>query len=453
MTAPTVPPEVDEVPPAASSRRRITLRGLLDRRPRHLSAGPAAVGAAAAAWAVAIGLALAVIPMLVAWIASPTTGLTWQEALRIAGTVWSVAQTAPVTIAGVTYSLTPWGLAILATLLVAHGGRWALRRCEPGRSTVVMVVAAAVAYALMAAVVGFVSGNALADVSPSAVGVRGLGVAVLGLLLAAGLEGRLGELAVPAWLSVGLRAGLVAVAVVVAVAAIGVGIVLAMRLDDAATMLANLHAGLGGGLVVLALGLGYVPVLISWAVSYILGAGVVLGPAVTASPFIEVTSPTLLPPFPLLAAVPESASPLAWALPAVGVVAGVVAGIVVARGARREPRAVRAGVAVLAVAVSSVVLAVAMWLSSGSLGDLRLAHVGASPSAVAVLAAITMVLGAVPAAVIPGEPGRARRRLRVAPVADTPEPPDSASLAPSEPTDPVTSDAGEADPVSPNPTG
>ena len=179
MTAPTVPPEVDEVPPAASSRRRITLRGLLDRRPRHLSAGPAAVGAAAAAWAVAIGLALAVIPMLVAWIASPTTGLTWQEALRIAGTVWSVAQTAPVTIAGVTYSLTPWGLAILATLLVAHGGRWALRRCEPGRSTVVMVVAAAVAYALMAAVVGFVSGNALADVSPSAVAVRGLGIAVL----------------------------------------------------------------------------------------------------------------------------------------------------------------------------------------------------------------------------------------------------------------------------------
>ena len=79
-------------------------------------------------------------------------------------------------------------------------------------------------------------------------------------------QGRLGELAVPAWLSVGLRAGLVAVAVVVAVAAIGVGIVLAMRLDDAATMLANLHAGLGGGLVVLALGLGYVPVLISWAV-------------------------------------------------------------------------------------------------------------------------------------------------------------------------------------------
>ena len=187
--------------------------------------------------------------------------------------------------------------------------------------------------------------------------------------------------------------------------------------------------------------------------SYILGAGVVLGPAVTASPFIEVTSPTLLPPFPLLAAVPESASPLAWALPAVGVVAGVVAGIVVARGARREPRAVRAGVAVLAVAVSSAVLAVAMWLSSGSLGDLRLAHVGASPSAVAVLAAITMVLGAVPAAVIPGEPGRARRRLRVAPVADTPEPPDSASLAPSEPTDPGTTDEGETDPVTPNPTG
>ena len=50
----------------------------------------------------------------------------------------------------------------------------------------------------------------------------------------------------------------------------------------------------------LALGIAYTPVMAIWGASYAMGAGVVIGPAITVSPFIAVTAPATLPPFPLL---------------------------------------------------------------------------------------------------------------------------------------------------------
>ncbi len=444
MSAPTAPPRAPASgEPAADTPTRARPRASWLRRttgrPRPPAAGPTLLGVAAAAWAIAIGLVLVAVPMLVAWIAAPAAGLNWQEALRIAGTIWSVAQTAPVTIGTVTYSLTPWGLAIVAVLLVSHGGRWALRRCASGRPTLVVLVTAAVTYAVAAGLVALVSGNATADVAPASAAARGFGIALLGLAIAALRERRLADLVLPAWLTAAARGGLAAAGVLVAVAAALAAIVLAARLDDMATILGDLDAGLGGGLVVLLLGLGYVPVLVTWALSYVLGAGVVLGPAVTASPFIAVTPPTLLPPFPLLAAVPATAGPLAWALPATGVVAGVVAGIVVGRSARREARLVRVAIALLAATITGLAVATMAALSSGGLGDLRLAHLGPSPLAVGVLAMLAVALGAMPTAAIPAPPERPGLRVAAADTAATAAAPEStvdasgagsASLAP-----------------------
>ena len=119
-----------------------------------------------------------------------------------------------------------------------------------------------------------------------------------------------------------------------------------------------------------------------WGTAYVMGAGVVIGPAVTISPFVAVTAPTQLPPFPLLAALPQGATPLAWALPLTGVAAGVLAGLVIARRARRESRLVRLALATGAAAVAGVLLALGAFLASGSLGDLRLAFLGPLPTTV-----------------------------------------------------------------------
>ena len=171
-----------------------------------------------------------------------------------------------------------------------------------------------------------------------------------------------------------------------------------LHIDDAVTMAQSLAGGLGGGLGLLALGVAYVPVMAMWGTAYVMGAGVVVGPAVTISPFVAVTAPTELPPFPLLAALPQGATPLAWALPLTGVAAGVLAGLVIARRARRESRLVRLALATGAAAVAGVLLALGAFLASGSLGDLRLAFLGPVPATVGILGAVLIVLGAAPSA-------------------------------------------------------
>jgi peptidoglycan/LPS O-acetylase OafA/YrhL len=143
-----------------------------------------------------------------------------------------------------------------------------------------------------------------------------------------------------------------------------------------------------------------------------MGAGVVIGPAVTVSPFVAVTAPAQLPPFPLLAALPQGATPLAWALPLTGVVAGVLAGLVIARQARREPRLVRLALAAGAAVVAGTLLALAAFLAAGSLGDLRLAYLGPIPVTVGILGAVLVVLGAAPSAAAAASTDR--RRLSVA---------------------------------------
>ncbi len=214
------------------------------------------------------------------------------------------------------------------------------------------------------------------------------------------------ETLLPGWLGVVVRAGLVAAVTVIGIGAIAATISLVLHVDDAITMSQSLRTGFLGGLGLLALGVAYTPVMAMWGASYAMGAGVVIGPAITVSPFVAVTAPTTLPPFPLLAAIPQTTSPAAWLLPLAGVLAGVVAGVLIGRRARQEQRLVRLAMAAGSAAIAGCVLAAGAFLASGALGDVRLAHLGPVPLTVGVLGAVLVVLGAAPSAVIPSPPDR-----------------------------------------------
>ena len=216
-----------------------------------------------------------------------------------------------------------------------------------------------------------------------------------------------------------MRGGAIGAISVLGFGAIVGAAALLVRVDDAITMTQSLHAGFWGGLALLLLGLAYVPVAIVWSTAYVVGAGFAIGPAITVSPFIPVTAPTQLPPFPMLAAVPQSATPAAWALPVLGVVAGVIVGIIIARSCREESRLTRLVLAFGSAAVSGLLMLVAAYLASGALGDVRLAHLGPSASTVGVLVFVLVLLGAVPSAVAPAPPARPALA-----VAESPEPDD-----------------------------
>lgn len=416
VTAPTLPPADAAEPAPPTSRRRVPpVRDAL-RRLRPVGPAPAWVaGTLGALWAVVIGLAIAMVPMVVLWMASPDSGLTWSQSLRLGGLLWVVAHGVPITIAGTTYSLLPWGLAIVPLLLLVTGGAWAARRARltTARAIVPLVVAGTVAYAAAVAVASTLTSEALARTDLLAAIAHAGGLAVLGLgwgaLRGAGID-LLGVL--PPSLAAMVRGGLAAGAAVLGLGALAVTASLVVHIDDAITVAQSLGAGLGGGLGLLLLGVGYVPVAAAWGAAYLTGAGVIVGPQVTVSPFLSLPGPAELPPFPLLAALPQGTSTLAWLLPLTGVLAGVLAGVHIGRRARREPRLVRLALAGGAAAIAGVVLAAAAWIGSGGLGDERLAQLGPMPLTMGVLGAVLVVLGAAPSAVAPSS--GTGRRLAVA---------------------------------------
>lgn len=368
------------------------------------------MGPVAALWAALIGFGLAAIPMLIVWMMTPDSGLTWLESLHVAGLLWVVAHGAPVVLDGVTYSLMPWGLALIPLLLLGYAGGWAARRsrARTPRRVVALVLTGTATYVLVVAAAAVATARTMSSVTlVQAVG-HALVLALLGLGWGAVRAARRAGAAslLPAWSTVVVRAGTAAAAAIVGLGAVAATASLVLHVDDAITMAQSLRAGLLGGLGLFVLGIAYVPVMAMWGAAYAMGAGVVIAPAVTVSPFVAVTAPTSLPPFPLLAAIPQTASPMAWLLPLTGVLAGVLAGVMIGRLARQEQRLVRLALAAGSAAVAGLLLAVGAFLASGSLGDLRLVHLGPVPLTVGVLGAVLVVLGAAPSAVIPTPPDR-----------------------------------------------
>ncbi len=353
-----------------------------------------------------------------------------QDALRVGGLAWLGAQGVPVYVNAVAFSLAPWGIGLVGIALLVLGARRVTMRL--GVSTgmdlawlAIAVVLAAFAYAVLGAWVADISWRPDARaVGLDAAWRTGLVALVcLGAGAIAGLQRASDESEEPAhpllppMVVAVLRAGAVGLVAVLGVGAIAVSLSLLLHFDDAVTIQQSLVAGAGGGLGLALLSLAYAPVLAVWGASYVLGAGVVLAPGVTSTPFVPVMAPTSLPAVPVLAAIPQQASPLAWLLPVVVIACGLLVGLSVARAFRGSPRLLRAGLAVISAGVAGMGLGLVAALASGALGDQRLAYVGPMPVTVGVLGFVLLVFGAVPAAILGAERARGSH-LAVAPVED-----------------------------------
>jgi hypothetical protein len=398
--------------------------------------------------AAGLGLGSFAVPVIVLWISSPYPDSGPGSALHVAAALWLLAHGAELvrtdTLTGVPAPLgvTPLLLLVLPTVLLHRAARDATDTGDggplvPPRTAWSGVVAGYLTVAGAAAVyaqdgalrpswvwtvlwlplvtaVAAGSGVWAAYGCPRAPLERALGrlsPGVRRLLLAPGPRARLGPSS---------RAAGAGALVFTGGGALVLGVSLVGHSGAAQAGFVWLTEGWSGRFAVLLLCLALLPNAVLWAVAYALGPGFQLGAGHVVAPFASSPAP-LLPPFPLLAAVPEPGpgTQLHWASAAVPVAAGVTIGWFVAAASVRDTRdgdedghgnghgsgrawpwRRTAGAAGLACLVCALGLGVCAQLAGGPLGNAVLARFGPVGWQVAGAALLWTTPAAVPTALV-----------------------------------------------------
>ncbi|MGI5457219.1 DUF6350 family protein [Streptomyces sp. CA-249302] len=387
--------------------RRSPLSSLLIRlRDRSPGLAASLLGGAVAA---GLGLGSFAVLVMVLWISSPYPDSGPGGALHVAAALWLLAHGAELiradTLSGVPapVGVTPLLLLALPVWLVHRAARDAVDAGEEGASGWAVWSGVVLGYlGVGTAAALYASGGELRPawawtvvcVPLLVMGAAGAGVwtaygyprealdGVL-LLLPAGVRRLVFGADARARSGAAARAALAGVTVLVGGGALLLGAALAWHGGAARASFLQLTEGLSGRFAVLLLCVALVPNGAVWGASYSLGPGFALGTGHVVWPLSSAPAP-LLPPFPLLAAVPDAGDGgwLNWAAGVVPLAAGVTVGWFVgaaAAGAGRETAWARgrtartAGLAALVCAVGVGVLAA---LAGGRLGGGALARFG-----------------------------------------------------------------------------
>jgi hypothetical protein len=333
---------------------------------------------------------------------------------------WLLINGVPPKLGSATITLIPWGLAIIPWVLLFragrafslrtdHGVRW---RIIGGAIMVMIYVGAIIGAAHFTTSVNVSFGGGWALIVSV---VMGTSAVTAGILRGANIP--LGE-AVPALAVFALKWGLGAALTLIGVAAVVSALRLLINFGDAMDLFMGLNPGWSGILALLALTIGYMPVLLVWSAAYVVGAGFSIGPDVIVSPFIPVTAPTQLPPFPPLVAIPETAGALVWLLPLLVVVIGIFWGIGISKSLGKENALIRILLGFAVAFVAAVVFYGLAVISLGDLGDVRLVSLGPDPLLSASLLWILLSIGITPTAVLPAKTFMRKRQAKIVIVLD-----------------------------------
>ena len=350
----------------------------------------------AAIWAAALGWVIFAVPVLATWVSSVQSTAGWVQVLRTSGLVWVVAHDVPVQVASATYSLLPWGLLAIPVLLLIYAGSWAGRvaKVDTVRDWLLIAGSAAVIYTLIVTVVSLLARVPGARTSAKYALLAALAISVLALLwgVLRGSSMRPVILtAIPRDIRVVIRGAVIGIVTLIGMGAALFALSLIVHFGEVIRIQQYLDPGPLGGVALLVLSIGYLPVAAMWAVSYCLGAGITIGTGATLTPFIAAPAPVELPPFPMLAALPQDIGPVAWVLPVIGVLAGTLIGLAVTRGGFRLGRCI--GLAAGASLLAAIGVYLLLFMSSGALGTMNLVQLGPRPALGAAIALALMMIG------------------------------------------------------------
>ncbi|WP_425245763.1 DUF6350 family protein [Streptomyces sp. NEAU-NA10] len=405
--------------------RRPSLSPLLTRmRDRSPGLGGGLLGGVLAA---GLGLGSFAALVMVLWISSPYPDSGMGGALHVAAGLWLLAHGAELvrtdTLSGVPapVGVTPLLLLVLPVWLVHRAGRDAVY--GDGEEDAPLVAArtawAGVVVGYLAVGVGAAVYAAGGVLRPSwmwtavCLPVVAVGAAGTGVWTAYGRPRGPVERALPTlprWvrrlvtgvrgrerMGVAVRAAVAGVAALVGGGAMLVALSSVWHFGATRAAFLQLTEGWSGRFAVLLLCVALVPNAAVWAAAYAVGPGFVLGAGHAVGPWASDPAP-LLPPFPLLAAVPEAGAggPWNWAAGVVPVIAGVTMAVFVGRAGAGWSLGAAVGVVVLAGVGCGALAGVLGGMAGGPLGVAALARFGPVGWEVAVAVTGWMVALGVP---------------------------------------------------------
>lgn len=322
------------------------------------------------------GVLVIAVLVLIAWIGAPE--LPFGDVLATVGKLWLLAHGGALSALGMTITLVPLGLTAMMLVFAFSLSAFALTQgllTRPEAPSAARLRRLVVLTALQF-VVGYTAGAVLISVLlgegiTTTIGLAA-GVAAVGSLAGAGWSAGY-RLAGPAWLRVSVKGAGISVLALLAAAAL----VLLVAANQGEVRMAELERGVGldatGSVVWVLICLIYVPTLLGWAASWLLGAGFTLGDGTLVAPWV--TQLGMLPTVPVFGALPTAgvANLELWLV--TGLVVGGLGGVVAVRSA---PLGIGAaiGTGALSGTLTGAVFLLWAWLSTGGLGVDRFATVG-----------------------------------------------------------------------------
>jgi Family of unknown function (DUF6350) len=359
--------------------------------PATVLRSPLASGAVGAIWASALGLAFIALPVVLAWVLAPHGEVPAGDALRGGVLAWLAAQHATIGTSAGPLNLVPLGLLAVPAYALYRSGRWAGRASVDALPAAVAATATlTAAYVTAVAVVTSLTSDARLGAEVRSVVLGSMVVALVaggaGVISGGRLWSALADL-VPESVPQVLRGAVAGLAVLLGGGALLLTASMVWHFDRVLGITRALQAGAFGGLLLLVLGLLCVPTGVVWAAAYAVGPGFALGIGTTVAPAGVALGP--VPAFPLIGGLPATGPAPTVSLVALGVplVAGLVVGVLAARrpaetSGQTVTEALAAGV------LAGLLLGVLAWLSSGSLGAVRMSELGPDGFKVGAVAAL-----------------------------------------------------------------
>lgn len=371
------------------------------RRPvpeEHINHYPPLVsGAIAAGVAVVIGYIVTLGFIIATWLFAAHGSESTLQVLRAAGTAWQVLHLVPIVIGATTIGVLPWGFLVVPVLILWKATHWALKSSTPKTAIefVRVAISISIVYSACASIVGLISSTADLQTELISTFLHSLVLAftvtaVCVITFAPSrtiLTDRLPKIFVD-----GIRPALVAFGLLFVAGSLVTSVSLVLNWTQLRAVTTLMAPGFIDGFFMTLLEVGYLPTVIIWAMSYLLGPGIMLGGGVVSA---QTANPGALPAFPLLSILPSESAALASYLIVIPILIGVIMNFLVPRerwSAQGDSIPVALSFVVrwrelVTLLVSVGLLSLLVWLvasvSSGSLGTGSLRFIGPVPSQVA----------------------------------------------------------------------